>query len=399
MKKQNAVLFLAVKDTFKDKRMFLLVVGILALSYVNIIFFSGFIAGMTNTIQDQIIGVMSAHILIIPKENHEYVEHVSSIQKKIEAIPGVVASAPHNELSGTITYKSETMHVGITGVVPSREKRVTEIPYKVVEGEFLSDSDTDEVCVGIDLRSDESGGSEERSRGELGNIQVGDRVTITHSNGVVKDYRIKCILDAGFDVVDGGVYLTTKEVEEVHGIEDKASQILIKIADRDAAEEYKLKVMQENVGGDVKTWKDFVGFVEQMVQTLSSTRIIMSAVGMLTAVMTIGIIIYINTQNKKRQIGILKAIGATDNTVLKIFLLESVLFGLCGVVMGITCGQAITYYFNTNPVSMPMGELKLVLEPATMIVSAVVLLMGVIVGGMYPAWRAAKIDIVKAVWG
>ncbi len=399
MKKQNAVLFLALKDTFKDKGMFLLVVGILALSYVNIIFFSGFIAGMTNTVQDQIIGVMSAHILIIPKENHEYVEHVSSIQKKIEVIPGVVASAPHNEMGGTIKYKSKSIRVGLTGVTPSLEKRVTEIPYKVVEGEFLSDSDTGEVCIGINLLSDESGGDTERSRGELGNIGVGDRVTITHSNGVVKDYRVKCILDAGFDVVDGGVYLTTKEVEEVYGIEDKASQILIKIADKNAVEEYKLKVMQENVGGDVKTWKDFVGFVEQMVQTLDSTRIIMSIVGILTAVMTIGIIIYINTQNKKRQIGILKAIGATDNTVLKIFLLESVLFGLVGVIIGVIAGQAVTYYFNQNPVSMPMGELKLVLEPATMIISAVVLLMGVIAGGMYPSWRAAKIDIVKAVWG
>ncbi len=397
--KKNVILFLAMKDTFKDKKMFLLVVGILALSFVNIIFFSGFIAGMTDTIQDQIIGVMSAHILIIPKENHDYVEHVSSIQKKIEAIPGVVAVAPHNEVSGTIKYKSKSRHVSITGVVPSREERVTEIPYSVAEGEFLSDSDTDEVCIGIDLRSDESDDSTKRSRGEIGNIQVGNRVTITYGNGVVKDYRVKCILDAGFDVVDGGVYLTTKEVEEVHGIEDKTSQILIKIADKDAAEEYKLKIMQENVGGEIKTWKDIVGFVEQMVQTLNSTRIIMSVVGILTAVMTMGIIIYINTQKKKRQIGILKAIGATDNTILKIFLLESVLFGLIGVIMGVIAVQGITYYFNNNPVSMPMGELKLVLEPTTMIISAGVLLIGVIVGGMYPAWRAAKIDIVKAVWG
>lgn len=390
---RKAVWFLAAKDVAKDKGMAALVITILAVSYVNLVFFSSFMGGLTMTFQDQLIDLMTSHVVISPKEGAKYITDISAIERKVGMIGGILAAAPRITEGGTVSYRSKTRAAPIIGITPSKEADVTIISKKVVDGEFLSDSDTGYVLLGQSIAS------EQVDMGEGLNVGVGNKVRVSYSNGVVKEYIVKGITFTNFMGSDDSVFVTTKEMDSVFSRKDWASSILVKTIEKDNPEKYKNLIMAENVGGTVKTWKEYAGFIEDITQSLNMLTLVTSFVGLLVAAMTMAVIIFINTTHKRRQIGILKAIGAKDSVILRIYLIESAIFGILGILAGIIINYVISSYLTANPIVMPMGDVRPVLGLGQIITAALSLLGAVIVAGYYPAWKAANDDILKAILG
>ncbi len=398
MSDTRAIIFLALKDVFKDKKIFGLVVFILAASYINLIFFSSILNGFTNTFQDQLIDLITSHITLEPKEGQKYISSVSGIERKVELIPGIIAVAPRLSGGAIASYKTKTINAQVTGITPSKESSVTILADKIILGEFLSDGDTDQIVLGnslIEGATSEMGGNV----ANLGSVSVGDRVTITYGNGVVRSYRVKGIVKTGFGFSDIGIYATNKEMESVLGVKDKASSILVKTSDKSATGKFKLLIIEQNIDAIPKTWQENAGFIEQINSSFSMIISVTSVVSLLTAAMTIGIIIYINAIHKKRVIGILKAIGAKNSAILKMFLLESVIFGLFGITFGAILGNLMIQYFSANPLDLPFGLVRPDLKTGEAVNAAVSLMIAVLIAGFYPAYAAAKTNIVKAIWG
>jgi ABC-type lipoprotein release transport system permease subunit len=197
---------------------------------------------------------------------------------------------------------------------------------------------------------------------------------------------------------DFSAYLTTREVESVLGIEDKATEILVRLNDRSAAEEYKLKVMQ-GIPYEVKTWKDKAEFVEQITSSMRMITTITGSVGILTVAVTIAIIIYINTTYKKRLIGVLKAIGASDSVILRIFLYEAIIFSIFGILAGIGISYLLDSYISANPIVLPMGEVSLDVRADLLLTSSIAVVLSAIFAGFYPSWKASRQSIIKSIWG
>lgn len=390
----KSVWFLAFKDVTKDKRMVALVVTILAVSYVNIVFMSSFMNGLAMTFEDQLVDLMTSHVMISPKENTKYIDDVSVIERKVNLVPGVLASAPRINDGGTISYKSKTIPVPIIAITPSKEEDVSILAIKVVGGEFLSDSDTRYVLLGKTIASSESA---EMSEG-LG-VDIGNKVRVSYSNGVAREYIVKGIIFANFFGADETIYVTTKEIESVYSRTDWASSILIRTDDKKKSDQYKNLIMAENVGGTVKTWKEYAGFIEDLTSSLDMLSAVTAFVGLLVAAMTMAVIIFINTTHKRRQIGILKAIGTKDSVILRIYLLEAAMLGILGIAAGLVMGNALIYYFNMNPLTMPMGDVRPYLESEQAVTAAILLLFAVVAAGFYPAWKAANENILKAILG
>ncbi len=398
MSDTRAIFFLALKDVFKDKKIFGLVIFILAASYINLIFFSSILNGFTNTFQDQLIELMTSHVTLEPKEGQKYIVGVDNIERKVGLIPGVTAITPRLSSGGTTSYKSKTVNAPINGITPSKESQVTVLAEKITEGEFLSDTDTNQVLVGGGL-IEGTENHEGMGAATLGSVSVGDRVTVSYSNGIVRNYRVKGIIKTDFGFSDIAIYVTNKEMESVLGIKNSASSMLIKTSDKKESERFKLLVIEQNVNAVPKTWQENAGFIEQIRESFSMVISATTFVSLLTAAMTIGIIIYINTVHKKRVIGILKAIGAKNSAILKMFLIESVMFGLFGIVLGIVLGNLMVQYFNINPLDLPFGKVYPELKAEEIGNAAISLLFAVLIAGFYPAYAAAKTNIVKAIWG
>lgn len=390
--------FFAYKDVSKDKRTGLLITAVLAFSFVNLIFFSSFMGGLENTFYDQIVNTVTSHITINPKENMSYIEGISNLEQKLNLLPGVVGVSPHISDSGTLRYKNEILSVPIVALIPSKDIDVTLLSQKVVAGDFLGDNDLDEILLGSDLIASKDSKITDEGKQKL-DIKVGDRVSITFSNGIIRNYRVKGIINTKFMGPDKSVFITNKEIESVLGIKDKASQVLIRIPSKDNVDSMRLLLLQQGINGEIKTWKDNAGFVEAITSSMSALTVITSFVGILTASLTIAIIIYITTNHKKRQIGILKAIGSKNKTILEIFLLEAAIFAISGISIGLIISYLLSSYIQTHPLPLPIGDVVLIITPTLVAQSAFAIFSASIAAGFYPAWKASRQNIVKSVWG
>jgi putative ABC transport system permease protein len=123
------------------------------------------------------------------------------------------------------------------------------------------------------------------------------------------------------------------------------------------------------------------------------------AVSLLVGLVGIANIMLVSVQERTREIGVMKATGATRADIVAVFLLESVAIcvagGVVGVGLGLVMGVGLTEFLRSlNPEAPPV---PFVAQPEWY-VAAVVLGIGVgLIAGLYPAWRAAKVSPVESL--
>ncbi len=400
----RTALFLAYKDITKDWKVASLVVCVLGFSYVNLIFFTSFQYGLQNSFEEELISTFTSHIVLEPREGKKYIEDVSLVEDKAILIPGVTALAPNLEDAGVqIQYKQKSAGARLMGVIPSRYAQVSAVPSKVVEGDFLGDGDTDQAVLGIEVSGVPEEHPEYRGHGFGMGVDawVGDRVTLRFSNGEVRDYRVKGIVKTGGFAADFNIYLTRKEMESVFpGTKNKATEVLVRLTDRNLAGDYRVRFLSEGIREEVRTWEDRAGFVRDIGGSVSVVAGVTGTVGLLTVAVTMAIIIYINTTHKQRLMGVLKAIGATDGIVFRIFLFEAVLFGLAGIALGTGLSQVLVAGFAQRPIPIPIGGGVVPDVRAELLAMAGVAVLGAgVAAAYYPSWRAARRPIVQSIWG
>lgn len=395
--KLRAITFLAVKDLMKDKRILALVVFILSLSFVNVVFFASFVNGLGETFQNEVINTGSGDIVIEPpiEDDINYFEYERSKRKQINALPQVVGSAPRLIIPAAIEFEGRDVSTGIIGIDPREERTVTWIHEEVLEGSFLSQKDDNEILIGKDLAGYAQEGKKFIDKAGL-DVDAGETVKVTFSNGYTEDFHVKAIVGRPFGEVPRTAYITYKKAEEVIGIEDEASRILVKLSDRKLADEYKIMIEElglKNV--DVRTWDEVISIAEVINDTYGIVVDILTFVGNLVAFTTIGVVTYISSQRKKRVLAVLRAIGTPKTTIIGIFLFQSLIFAVIGITAGALLTWGVTYYLNVNPVMSAVGAIRPILTKDMIISAIVTLFISIIIAAIFPAYRSVKEDMLK----
>jgi putative ABC transport system permease protein len=141
----------------------------------------------------------------------------------------------------------------------------------------------------------------------------------------------------------------------------------------------------------VETDQDLVDQLEELLNTLTNFITGIAVISLVVGSIGIANIMLVSVTERTKEIGIMKAVGAQNRDVLQLFLLEAVLLGVSGAVLGIPVGIA-----GASLAAQYIG-LDLVLPYDWF---AVAVLVGVLVGvvaGIYPAWSAAKTDPIDAL--
>ena len=99
----------------------------------------------------------------------------------------------------------------------------------------------------------------------------------------------------------------------------------------------------------------------------------------------------VSVTERTREIGIMKAVGARNREVMQLFLVESVLLGAFGALVGLPLGVAGGW------VATRYAEIPLTLAPGWFAVAVGVGVFVGVVAGLYPAWRAARVDPIDAL--
>jgi len=374
-----------------------LTVMIMSLIFVNLIFMPSIVSGIGERMNLMIIDYTYSNIVIEPKEDNLYINNVDSIQKKINSLPGVAGTSARYITGATFSYKDKFVSGALHSINPADEVAVTKIHTGLIEGEYLSKADTDEILLGIELAGKEGKEAEEQ---DLGGVRVGDKIKVTFSNGVIKEYRVKGIFKTKAFTADGAAFITEKEMESVLGLDNKASQILVKISQRGNEEEFRKKFMELGISEDIKTWqKKSAGFVGDVISSFALINLISTVVSLVIAVVVIFIVIYINTVHNRKQIGILKAIGIDQRVIIHSYVIQALFYCFCGIIMGSFLLYLLTSYMTASPIEFPMGYVKPLIEQQLIIQSIISLIVVSLIAGFIPSWKTARENILKAIWG
>jgi putative ABC transport system permease protein len=139
--------------------------------------------------------------------------------------------------------------------------------------------------------------------------------------------------------------------------------------------------------------------ISSVTQTISLFLAAIAAVSLLVGAVGIANTMFMSVMERTRQIGLLKALGAMDNEVMKLFLMESGLFGLVGGVIGIIFGILASVIISSIGLRLigPGGTVTTVVSPALIIFALVFSVFVGVISGVMPARTAAKMNPVDAL--
>lgn len=398
LEKAKVASFLAARTIVRgNKGITIFTVFVLTLIFVQLVLFSSILAGVTVKFNELMVDFQTGNVVIEPEEEEKYIKDVGALQKKIESLPEVVGSSARLKKSGSIKYKEKEVGGTVYGVEPDEETFVTAIESAMVSGEFLSRPDRGEIVLGREVSGGYGALMESRS---LGGVEVGDTVELTIS-GKTREFRVKGIYSTLFFMADAGAYISRADMEEMLGVQDGDLAHEIAIRTSEGNDEFKTQraLLALGIKENIRTWHEFAGILRLIESTLMMVRNIMNAIGLLIAFVIIFVVIYVNIVNKKRQIGVQKAIGIEQNVIIASFVLQAMLYAGAGVTLGyILMHFGIVPYTVSHPLQVPLGAVSLELDEFEAINRAVLLFLASIGASVIPAYKLANKDLLELIW-
>jgi putative ABC transport system permease protein len=398
LEKVKVSFFLAGRSIRRgNKGITIFTVFVLTLIFVQLVLFSSMLAGVTVQFNKLLVDFQTGNVVIEPKEEERYIEAASALQKKIESLPEVIGTSARLKASGAFRYKEKEMGATVYGVDPTDESFVTGLESTMLSGEFLSKPDRGEIILGREISGGFGALMDSRS---LGGVEVGDTVEVT-IQGKTKEFRVKGIYSTLFFMIDSAAYISRDDMEEMLGLQDRdlAQEIAVRTTAGTDEAVTREKLISLGVRENVRTWREFAGILSLIEGTLGMVRNIMNAIGLLIAFVIIFVVIYVNIVNKKRQIGVQKAIGIEQNVIIASFVLQAMLYAGAGVILGyILMNYVIAPYTVANPVQVPVGAISLELDDLEAVNRAVLLFLASVIGSVIPAYKLANKGLLELIW-
>ncbi len=386
--------------------MFALMMLILSLSFFNMLFIPGVFSGLFNTIVTMLVDTTTSHVVISPRElptPKRFIDDEHRLRSEVETIPGVIATTRTYLTAASLSYDKRkdgvfrTVSGQIIGIDPTESRSVLSIDRYIVDGEALEDSDTDMIVLSAGI----AGGYGLPVPSDLGGIAVGEKVNLVYGNGVSRTYTVKGIVKIVFGTALSSVYITTKEAESVLSASDQATQILVKV-DQAAhpVEYYEARIHRIDPDVKVQGYADLLAAIEPVLRAFTIIATIVSVISVIIAAITIFVMIYINAVAKRRQIGILKAIGIKEGIIELSYVFQAMFYVLSGVAFGmIFVFLVLLPLLRAHPIQLPFGPLLLSFSPSLVGESVLVFFVAGMLSGYVPSRLVAREEILKAIWG
>ncbi|MCX9009811.1 MAG: ABC transporter permease [Candidatus Methanoperedens sp.] len=315
----------------------------------------------------------------------------------IKQVPGILYVSGVVSGMSEILLGNEKASVSISGIDTTVWRST--ITTDIESGRYLQPGDSNSVVIGYSLAHDLF----------LQPITQNRPITIGG-----KTFKVVGIFarSGGFGGTDTAVYMPADSARDV--ITDpkernQFSSITVKIADQNLADKVTADInqklmMSRHVNSRTKDFTviPFASIQQQLSSiTLAITIFLgsIAAVSLLVGAVGIANTMFMSVMERTRQIGLLKSLGATDNEVMKLFLIESGLFGVVGGVIGITVGILISVLITAiGPQMIGQGGAMTTAIPPSLIIFALAfsIIMGVL-SGVMPARNAAKMNPVDAL--
>jgi len=401
IKSLKVAIFLALKSIVKGNvGVIVLTIFMLILVTMNLLFVPGLIDGANVSMNSILVRTYSGDIIIGPEGDKTVINHVEDLITRIESIDGVVAASARNDINAYIEFEDNRVSRVVTAIDPAREKEVFEVSKSLIEGKYLDTRDRDQILLGVQV----AGGDREDIElysSSLRHVHAGDKVVVTYSNGLEKQYAVKGIFDTGFIQTDLQAFVTELEFNSVMpDMYDKASSIRVKLEEGADPKMAIERIASLRDGLDFQTWEETAGLVESMTESFILINQILNVVNYLVAGITVFIVTYVDVVNRRRQIGIQRAIGIKSHSITVSYLIRALFYAIVGLIIGILLFKYVVIPVEArHPFEFPFGPAYLTTQPSYTARMASILLVVSLAAAFIPVWRVMRIKILDAIWG
>ncbi|VBB45265.1 Lipoprotein releasing system, transmembrane protein, LolC/E family [uncultured Desulfatiglans sp.] len=358
--------------------------------------------GFREDLLGKILGVNS-HVLLFsydgPFDGHE------AVQKKVEEVPGVMAATPFIYSQVMVNHRGNASGAILRGIDTATAGRVVAIP-DMIRGGSLDELDPAPgqppgIVIGKELA---------RQLGAL----IGDVVSVLSPEGKLtplgrapntREYRLVGIFDSGMYEYDASMaYVSLSEAQGLLGIGSRVTGLELKVEDPDQSDRLAREV-QSAVGPPYWT-KDWKQMNKSLFAALKLEKLTMFII--LTMIVLVGALNIISTlvmvvMEKTKDVAILRAMGASARSIMAIFMLQGLLVGLVGTVVGLAAGLGLCellgrYQFIDLPADVYyIAKLPVLVQPGDVLFVAGAAVMISFLATVYPSWHASRLNPIHAI--
>ncbi len=300
----------------------------------------------------------------------------------LEALPGIAGVSPMVSGAGLALRGEATQAIALMGVDLDRYDRVVGLRGKVISGSARLAPG--EAIIGRELAAD------------LG-LRAGDRLTV--QTGLVSDsVRVTALVDLGVkDLNRRTVIVPLRAAQNLLGLPGGATSLDLTVTDVWSAQDLA-RDLRRQFPYKIESWQESNA---QLVSALNAQSVSTSLIrGVVLVVVVLGIasVLVVSVVQKRREIGILRAMGATRGQILRLFLVQGAVVGALGSALGIVLAVVMIWVFTRfvrGSDGLPLFVIGLPLATAVQ-VALIATVCGVL-AAVAPARRAAALDPAQAI--
>lgn len=378
----------------------ILTIIMLSIIYVNMLFIPSIIQGFIKKTSAQLTETLTSNIAVTSSTPGFDIGNRDSLLTEIRSNEKV-QSATGTFRAGVQISKGDISNVWtVDAVDPASYKQVFTSPNHIYEGKYLDESDTDSIFLGIQIAGVDDKLLPNYAT-SLKTVHVGDIVTVSLITGQKHDFFVKGIFQNIFLFSDQKAYITHKAAEKlIPPSSGHATTIYVKT--KSGVDEDKLgKDLVKNQSGiKYQTSEVMSAGINEQVSAFNIVLDIMKGFSLIVAAITVFIVTYVELINKRKQIGIERAIGIKPVAIVLVYLIKSLVFALVGIAIGAVIFNFIAIpWVAAHPFSFPYGPVKLFVESGEMEYDAIVLISVSLISALVPAIQSVRIKILDAIWG
>jgi lipoprotein-releasing system permease protein len=318
-----------------------------------------------------------------PAQRLRSINQWPQVVRDIEQVAGVTAVSPLVAGSAFVTRGEATRSVALRGIDPERFTRIIDLPANMVAGSFRVQGT--EAVIGTGLSSD------------LG-VRTGDRIRVLTADGRTDVFTISGIFDLqNKGVNDSWVLVSLKSAQNLLDLSGGISAIEARV-DRIFDAERIAQQVARRTGLIAESWMELNGQLLVGLRSQSSSSTMIQAFVVVAVALGIASVLVVWVVQKNREIGILRAVGTTRRQILRVFLIQGLLLGAAGWVVGVGIGTVLSLIFASlarNPDGSPTFPVNLSWQ---LFLGTLVMALSVgLLSATAPARRAAALDPAEAI--
>lgn len=380
--------FIAKKHIFEKKRQSLIAAIGVAIGVTVLTVSIGIANGLDKNMINSILS-MTSHVLVLGRGEIRDYENLS---QKIEKMPDVKGVVPKISTQGIIKYKGifgdYVSGVKVEGLDLKAAEKAMDLNKKIVKG-TIDPSNNKGMLIGNELYK------------SLG-ANIGDKITLVSSEGKSYDLKIEGVFQSGYYDYDTSlVIIPLKTAQYITYSGDKVNSLDVMLNNPYKAGDVS-KIIYEKYGIFNRTWGDLNRNLLSALSLEKTVMILVFSLIVIIAGFVVWVILNMLVREKIKDIGIMRSMGFSNKSIMKIFLLQGIFLGGSGIIIGEALSLGILWYIKNYSIAEVTSIYYLTKVPVDISIKeiGIIVLANIIIillSSIFPAYRAGKMETVEAL--